>query len=234
MCSLSTVFACAFGGISSVHQCLGAVFSSALRRCRPWPGTHAGACARAPGGRSAAVTADDRGRRFGSTQRRIVSQRAGAPISGDKINRHVLVIGRDPANGCPVVRRFDRLDDFWRGSNGTTSPLSDGLSDRAVFVESEWPHSCLVVTLLRRRRPGLLLRLATPPSAALHGTGTCESVQESVEQVVIRNGHQFARKLHSPTSPKCRKSCSQCCGKHPAMDLDEQAAAPQSEARRAF
>lgn len=54
--------------------------------------------------------------------------------------------------------RFDHLDAFWHSADGTTGPLSSGLSDPCVSVEGEWPDARLVVTLRHNRRPGLVLR----------------------------------------------------------------------------
>lgn len=61
-----------------------------------------------------------------------------------------------------VRHRFDHLDAFWRSEDGTTSPLSRGLSDPSVSVEGEWPDARVVVTVRHRRRPGLVLRRTLP------------------------------------------------------------------------
>jgi hypothetical protein len=57
---------------------------------------------------------------------------------------------------------FDHLEDYWHAPDGSTSPLSDSLTDPAISVEDDWPHTRLVVTLRHQRRPGLLLRRTLP------------------------------------------------------------------------
>lgn len=61
-----------------------------------------------------------------------------------------------------VRHRFDYLDRYWRAEDGTTSPLSVGLSDPLVSVDGEWPDTRIVITLRHPRRPGLLLRRTLP------------------------------------------------------------------------
>jgi hypothetical protein len=57
-----------------------------------------------------------------------------------------------------VREMFDDLENFWHSPDGTTAPLSRGLTDGAVSVEGEWPDTTVVVTLRHPRRPGLVLR----------------------------------------------------------------------------
>jgi hypothetical protein len=57
-----------------------------------------------------------------------------------------------------VRYQFDNLASFWRAPDGTTSALSDGLTDASASVEGDWPSTRLVVTMRHPKRPGLLLR----------------------------------------------------------------------------
>lgn len=58
--------------------------------------------------------------------------------------------------------RFDHLATSWRTEDGTTSTLSDGLSDPLVSVEGDWPDARVVMTLRHRAHPGFLLRRTLP------------------------------------------------------------------------
>ena len=61
-----------------------------------------------------------------------------------------------------VRNMFAGLASFWSDSDGTSSPLSRGLTDTSVSVEGQWPEACVVMRMRYRRRPGLVLRRTLP------------------------------------------------------------------------
>ncbi len=58
--------------------------------------------------------------------------------------------------------KFGHLQSFWRSPDGTTAPLSGGLSDSSVHIAGGWPDASVVITMRHRRRPGLVLRRTLP------------------------------------------------------------------------
>jgi hypothetical protein len=61
-----------------------------------------------------------------------------------------------------VHAQFANLENYWQDQNGTTSPLSGGLSEPSVTVQGEWPETIVVVNLRHPARPGLILRRTFP------------------------------------------------------------------------
>lgn len=83
------------------------------------------------------------------------------------VSRFAPTVHRPPfqqirAHVDEVRQRFDHLDRYWRAADGSTSPLSSGLSEPLVSVDGEWPDTRIVITLRHPRRPGLLLRRTLP------------------------------------------------------------------------
>ncbi|PQZ93644.1 hypothetical protein CQ018_08245 [Arthrobacter sp. MYb227] len=70
------------------------------------------------------------------------------------------VLSQEQIDGAveAIARQFRDADHYWNTENGTTVPLSNGLSQTEVNVVGSWPESTVILTFNYRYRPGVRLR----------------------------------------------------------------------------
>jgi len=86
-------------------------------------------------------------------------------LAGDTVDitdrcRALIAQDEDTRTGHPTRERDQHgdLQAYWHQSDGTTTPLADGVTDATVTVHGGWPDTVLQFTCHHPSRPGLLLR----------------------------------------------------------------------------